>query len=221
MPGHLEADAGEPERRLEIAQPALRLLHVRLEQVERVAEPIAPGAHLVELVGEELLDLRLREPVQLLALELAVEIAIAGRASAGRGARCARCGPRRRAGRTPRGRARRSRPRAGGPRARRGAARSRPSRTRPAPARRAGRAGPGRRTARARAGRTRRARRARPGEAGCAPRRRRAGALPERRDDPVHRRALQAHHGVAAPARAVHVLDEPRAARRSPPSGRR
>ncbi len=37
----------------------------------------------------------------------------------------------------------------------------------------------------------------------------RAGALPEHRDDPVHRRALQAHHGVTAAARAVHVLDEP------------
>ena len=77
-PRDLEADAGEPERRLEVAQPALRLLHVRLEQVERVAEPVAARAHLRELVREELVHLRLGEAVQLLPLELPEERAVAG-----------------------------------------------------------------------------------------------------------------------------------------------
>ena len=46
MPGHLEADAGQPERRLEVAQPALRLLHVRLEQVDASRRTARAGARI-------------------------------------------------------------------------------------------------------------------------------------------------------------------------------
>ena len=67
--GHLEADPGRPERALQVAQAALRRLDVGLQQVERVAEPLPPLAHLGQLVAEELVDLGLREAVQLLPLQ--------------------------------------------------------------------------------------------------------------------------------------------------------
>ena len=76
-PADLEADPREPERALQIAQPALRLLDVGLEQVERVAELLAPVPHLGQLVLDEPLDLRRRETVELLSLQRPVELPIA------------------------------------------------------------------------------------------------------------------------------------------------
>jgi hypothetical protein len=49
----LETDLGHPERGLEVPQPALPLLHVGLEQEDRVPELLAPGTELVRLGLDE------------------------------------------------------------------------------------------------------------------------------------------------------------------------
>ena len=55
--GHLVPGAGDPQRGLEVAQSALALLDVRLEQPDRSAVPGPPSAQLLELLLDELLDL--------------------------------------------------------------------------------------------------------------------------------------------------------------------
>ncbi len=55
--GHLVARARDPERGLQIAQPALAVLEVRLEQPYRAAVALAALVVLVEFVADELVDL--------------------------------------------------------------------------------------------------------------------------------------------------------------------
>src|SRR6185295_6757126 len=53
---HLVAHPGDPERRLQVAQPALALLQVWLEQPDRSAVATAALVELLQLVADELLD---------------------------------------------------------------------------------------------------------------------------------------------------------------------
>src|SRR5204863_51588 len=54
--GHLVPDPGDPECRLQIAQAALALLQVRLEQPDRASVARAALVELLQLVVDELLD---------------------------------------------------------------------------------------------------------------------------------------------------------------------
>src|SRR4029453_9044495 len=49
----VEAHLGDPERRFEVSQPALPVLHVGLEQEDGVPELLSPGTELVDLGLDE------------------------------------------------------------------------------------------------------------------------------------------------------------------------
>ena len=168
MPGDLEARPGRPEPHLEIAQAALRLLEVGLEQVERVAELLAPLPRLPGLVGDEGVHLGLGEAVELVALQLLVERPVAVEVAQVEQRRAGGVVGRRPARRRRGCRGCRSRPRAAGPRGRRGTSRWPPSRRGRARASRGGRGGRGRCRGRARGARIRRGPRGRPGVARVA-----------------------------------------------------